>query len=142
MPIVDGVRVISRIYQVSQARQHEIAEHWRAIERERARKRLARALKPKAGTAGGPPTAEEREQYRELSVDLCKRIVTGADLDDAGMAAVECRIWAWMRSRPRVPWYQFVEMMRVTLFEQPHPKQPPACEIVTQGRQLHRMDGW
>ena len=45
MPIVDGVRVITRINRVSQARQHEIAEHWRAIERERARKRLARALK-------------------------------------------------------------------------------------------------
>ena len=123
----------------------EIAEHWRAIERERARKRLARALKPKAGEAGGPPTAEERERFRESAVDLYKRHwVTGAELDDAGMMEVERRIWAWMRSRHRgVPWYQFVEMMRVVrILSSRILKNSRIDEIVTQGRQLHRMDGW
>ena len=143
MPIVDGVRVISRLYRVSPTRQHEIAEHWRAVERERARKRLARTLKPKKGKAESPPTAEERERFRELAVDLARRGLLDVDLDEAAALEIERKLRAWIRAPGRMPWYRFVEALRVERFGPPPPPERRGSRLVEYGDgHLHRTDGW
>jgi len=105
--------LISRIYRVSPARQREIAEYWRAIERERARKWLARALRPTKSKAESPPTAEERERFCELAVDLTRRGLLDSELDEAAVEIVERQLWSWIRAPRRMPWHQFIEAMRV-----------------------------
>ncbi len=113
------------------------------IERERARKRLARALKPKKGKAGGPPTAEERERFRELAVDLTRRGLLDAGLDDAAALEIERKLWAWIRAPGRMPWYRFVEALRIERFGPPSPPERPGSRLIEYGDgHLHRTDGW
>ena len=141
MPIVEGVRVIDRIYRVSPARQQEIAEHWRAIERERARKRLARALKPKGQ---GRKSTDRRGTgaVRVFAVDLPRYELLGDGLSEAEEAEVVRKLWAWIRASGRMPWYRFVEALRIERFGPPPPPERPGLRTDYGDGHLHRTDGW
>ena len=118
MPIVDGCYVVCRLRPVSPARRKAIAAGREAARQRRAQWRAMLALDKLATIDAGPPTAEERERYRELSVAL-SRAMADIELDEAAGEAVERQLLAWMRSAaPRMPWYKFVAAMKDSYTDQ------------------------